>query len=178
MGWKIVAAISVLSIAVSSGSVSAQAHWELGVGNIVDTLDYTTESFNVYRFLKDHPIQLGSRAMEPRLIDYPGESHYAITGVIGSTIEHKTATHTTLFLDQESLASFDYSHELAFTLWRDGRKLKVISSTCSGETEKTNAAGDLRKKFDDLRYLTLSACLDSARNQIVSALSSAEGGQE
>lgn len=178
MRWKIVAAMVVLSIVASSRPVSAQAHWELGVGNIVDTLDYTTESFNVYRFLKDHPIQLGGHALEPRLIDYPGEAHYSITGVIGSSIEHKLASHTTLFLDQETLASFDYSHELAFTLWRDGRKLKVISSTCSGATEKANTAGDLTKKFDDLRYLTLSACLDSARNQIVSALSSAEGGQE
>ena len=177
MRWKIVAAIVVLTIAASSRRAGAQAP-VLGVGNIVDTLDYTTESFNVYRFLKDHPIQLGDRAVEPRLIDYPAEAHYAITGVIGSTIEHNVASHTTLFLDTELLASFDYSHELAFTLWRDGRKLKVISSSCSGQTEKANAAGDLTKKFDDLRYLTLAPCLDSARNQIMSALSSAEGGQK
>lgn len=170
MKWKVVIALAAVAAGGNLNSAHAQIRAEIGVGNIVDTLDYTTESFNVYRFFKEHPLELRGDTVAPRFVDYPGESHLAITGVVGSKIERRAESHTNWMMEQSTEVRFRYEHELSFTVWRDGKKLKTIVSSCSGEI-----GNDAKGKFDDIRYASLSECLDSARTQIISSLS-AEGG--
>lgn len=170
MQWKVIVGFVALG-AGGLSSARAQTRPEIGIGNIVDTLDYTTESFNVYRFFKEHPLQVRGDTVAPRFVDYPAESHLAITGVLGSKIERQTEEHMDWMMEKSTVVSFRYFHELSFTIWRDGQKLTTVASSCSGELGGDDSAA----KFNDLRYATLTVCLERARSQIISSLSASGG---
>lgn len=157
-----IAVIFAYSLFFSATGAFAQGRAILGIGDIVDTLDYTTDSFNIFRFFKTHKVMVGADTVEPRLVDRAADAHFAITGRIGSEIN---------FRKEEDDRSFRYSHEAKLTIWRDGKKIDDVSASCDGTTRKTDKRQDTA--YDDLRYTTMLDCFDKLRVAVGTVLTRA-----
>lgn len=73
----------VLAVSLSYTSVAqADAIVAVGVGNITNTFDSTSESFSLLRYLREHPLNPGAQGSQPVLVDHPADARVAVTGTI------------------------------------------------------------------------------------------------
>ncbi|MGH7604300.1 MAG: hypothetical protein ACRENK_09925 [Gemmatimonadaceae bacterium] len=147
------------SVAAAPGHLSAQSR-ALGIGAIVDTVDYTTDSFNFFRYFKSHPVLVSGDTLQSVLVDRAADADFAITGVVETQIEHRK--------NDEALR-FSYSHDADVSVWRDGKKLGDVHAMCSGNAHRGDKGPD--PTLDDLRYTTMTECFDKLRTDIASMLS-------
>jgi hypothetical protein len=149
--------------AIFPSGLYAQTQKMLGIGAIVDTVDYTTDSFNFFRYFQTHPIIIGVDTLRPTLVDRAGDAHFSVTGIVASEIKLRTTGDDSYF---------EAFHRADVDLWRDGEKLGQSFALCSANTKKTDKRPD--RAFDDMRYATMANCFDQLRTQIASMLSQAE----
>src|SRR6188474_2573470 len=80
----------------------------IGIGTIIDTTDYTSGTFDLFRFFADHPIIInGKDRARLAIVDHPSEAEYSITGLIEGFIKLAVVT-------DQVVPPFRYNYNLTF----------------------------------------------------------------
>jgi hypothetical protein len=160
--------VTFCSVAAAPGHLRAQGP-AFGIGAIVDTVDYTTDSFNFFRYFKSHPLLVGGDTLRPVLVDRAADAHFAVTGVVETRIELRK---------NEDASHFSYFHDANIRVWRDGKKVGDVYALCSGNARKTDKGPD--PALDDLRYSTMTECFEKLQTDIAPILTrtAVQGGVE
>jgi len=128
----------------------------IGIGDITNTYDNTSESFNLLAFLKAQPVHANGHQVEYVLIDHPGDTDYTISGKVVALYDHKS--HGSI--KGPKAHEFTYSHDLDFTIRKRGKKLGVFQASADGSHE--GVAEELVKgtvwaaNYDGIRTTLLS----------------------
>ncbi|OGQ89506.1 MAG: hypothetical protein A2289_05855 [Deltaproteobacteria bacterium RIFOXYA12_FULL_58_15] len=55
----------------------------LGIGSIINEMDGTSESFSLWRYLKEHPLELDGRPVDVRLVSSVIDADLTVNGTVG-----------------------------------------------------------------------------------------------
>jgi hypothetical protein len=110
---------------------------ELGIGSILNKMDNTEESFYLAWFLNQCPITIGDSKTKVRLVKYPSESTYSITGRIDGNIEY-------VYLNTEIPHSYKWDQVGRFHFFKNGRVVDEFELKSKGNVENETPIKSIR----------------------------------
>lgn len=133
---------AVTAICFSWATTAPLAHADqvtVGIGNITNTFDSTSESFSLANYLLEHPSAESPRSVRVVLVDHPNDAPLSVTGTIGGTYRLDWEGNTPclfagfppyipfiIWCVAHKEAKLEYSHSLDLNFWRNGRKVDSL----------------------------------------------------
>jgi hypothetical protein len=191
---KLIATIVAFSLVSASTPVTVSGV-TIGIGNITNTFDSTSESFSLIRYLrKKHADEVG-QGPQFVLVDHPTDADFVVTGVVdGSylvTFENVNfglsllLTYAGLipglvYMFSSKHAKLSYSHAVDLVFWHKGVKISSIKGPYgSGATDLPaqvlTGEASSRRPTPELRERTLEPLWELVASRVM-ALTAQPGG--